>query len=113
MNIDKILSELNAAGVDFILIGGVNFLLRHAPELTYDVDIWIADSEENLKKALQALQRLGAEWGPPSENWRPVSLDPAWLKRQNIFCMTTAHGALDLFREVRGLEGRYAECKQA
>jgi hypothetical protein len=30
---------------------------------------------------------------------------------QEIFCLTTAHGALDVFREVRGLEGRYLDCK--
>ena len=39
MNIDKILHALSDADVDYILIGGVNFLLRHEPELTFDVDI--------------------------------------------------------------------------
>jgi hypothetical protein len=38
MNVDEILGELGAAGVDYLLIGGMNFLLRHEPELTFDVD---------------------------------------------------------------------------
>jgi len=44
MNVDAILDSLNAQGVDYILIGGMNFLLRHVPELTFDVDIWVNDS---------------------------------------------------------------------
>jgi hypothetical protein len=32
MNIDRILAAMNARGVDCILIGGMNFLLRHADD---------------------------------------------------------------------------------
>lgn len=39
MNVDGILRGLNDHGVEYILIGGMNFLLRHRPVLTYDVDI--------------------------------------------------------------------------
>ena len=39
MNVDEILGSLNTEQVDYILIGGMNFLLRHIPELTFDVDI--------------------------------------------------------------------------
>jgi hypothetical protein len=56
------------------------------------------------------LERLGAEWGASDKNWRKVSGDWRWLQRQGCFCLTTAHGALDVFRDVRGLEGRYDEC---
>ena len=34
MNIDRILTELNHHGVRYLLIGGVNFMLRHKPVLT-------------------------------------------------------------------------------
>jgi hypothetical protein len=37
MNVDEILRTLNQEHVDYLLIGGMNFLLRHLPELTYDV----------------------------------------------------------------------------
>jgi hypothetical protein len=40
-----------------------------------------------------------------------VSADSRWLCSQEVFCLTTAFGALDIFRGVRGLEGRYLECK--
>jgi hypothetical protein len=37
MNVDAILRALNDAQADYLLIGGMNFLIRHAPELTFDV----------------------------------------------------------------------------
>ena len=111
MNVDEILRTLNQEQVDYLLIGGMNFLLRHLPELTWDVDIWVKDDAENLAKLNRALGLLGAEWGRTETEWRPVAADSRWLLAQEVFCLTTAHGALDAFREVRGLEGRYRDCK--
>lgn len=110
MDIDAILNALDRHGVDCLLIGGMNFLLRHQPVLTFDVDIWVRDEPENLGRLNAALLDLGAAWGPTETDWRPVPQDPSWLGRQAVYCLTTRHGALDIFRDVRGLDGRYAEC---
>lgn len=111
MNVDEILSALNAEQVDYLLIGGMNFLLRHLPEVTFDVDVWVRDEMDNLSRLNRALRRLGAEWGRTEAEWAPVEDNPRWLERQGVFCLTTRHGALDVFREVCGLEGQYAECR--
>lgn len=111
MNVDRILMEFNNAEADYILIGGMNFLLRHLPELTFDVDLWVADSQDNRQRVNRALRALNAEWGSTDANWKPVPDDGNWLLRQTVFCLTTDSGAVDIFREVRGLEGRYAECR--
>ena len=111
MNVDEILTALQQEQVDYILIGGMNFLLRHVPELTFDVDIWVRDEAQNLACLNLALERLGAEWGRTESEWKAVPTDWRWLQTQGVFCLTTTHGALDVFREVRGLEGRYLECK--
>ena len=111
MNVDEILSALNEEQVDYLLIGGMNFLIRHLPELTFDVDIWVREEAGNLARLNRALRRLGAQWGRTEAAWGPVPESAQWLETQGVFCMTTQHGALDIFREVRGLEGRYAECK--
>ncbi|HMP89874.1 MAG TPA: hypothetical protein PJ991_06720 [Kiritimatiellia bacterium] len=50
INVDRILDTLNRREVEYILIGGMNFLLRHKPVLTFDVDIWINDNESNRTK---------------------------------------------------------------
>ena len=113
MNVDEILKALNEEQVDYLLIGGMNFLLRHSPELTFDVDVWVRDEAVNLERVNRALQRLGAEWGASDKNWREIPSDWRWLQRQGCFCMTTTNGALDVFRDVRGLEGRYNECSGA
>jgi hypothetical protein len=111
MNVDEILRTLNQEPVDYLLIGGMNFLLRHLPELTWDVDIWVKDDAENLARLNRGLKQLGAEWGRTETEWRPVASDWRWLRTQEVFCLTTAQGALDVFRDVRGLEGRFLECK--
>lgn len=111
MNVDEILQTLADEQVDYLLIGGMNFLLRHLPELTFDVDLWVRDDADNLPRLNRALRRLGAQWGRTEAAWAPVPDDWRWLRTQGLFCLTTLHGALDLFRDVRGLEGRYAECR--
>ncbi len=111
MNVDQILSALNDEQVDYLLIGGMNFLLRHRPDLTFDVDVWVEDSPPNLDRLNRALAKLGAEWGRTEAEWQAVPTDPAWLQQQAVFCLTTPHGALDVFRDVRGLEGRYSDCR--
>ena len=59
-NIDKILETMNRLNVAYLLIGGMNFLLRHQPELTFDVDVWVRDDPVNLEKLNRALRSLEA-----------------------------------------------------
>ncbi|MBU6398946.1 MAG: hypothetical protein KGS61_01380 [Verrucomicrobia bacterium] len=100
MNVDEILDALNREQVEYPLIGGMNFLLRHRPELTFDVDVWVRDDSTNLPRLNRALRALGAEWGETEMDWKPVPEDWRWLLHQGLFCLTTRHGALDSFREV-------------
>jgi hypothetical protein len=111
LNVDVILSALSEEQVDYLLIGGMNFLLRHYPELTFDVDIWVGEGMKNLGRLNVALKQLGAQWGPTEANWKDIPEDPAWLSKQGVYCLTTKYGALDIFREVAGLEGAYEACK--
>jgi len=105
MNIDRILRVLNHNRVAYLLIGGVNFLLRHQPVLTCDIDVWIEDTEKNRSRCEKALSQLKAEWGSADDNWVPVAKHgPGWLKRQAVFCMISPHGAIDIFRQVKGLK---------
>jgi hypothetical protein len=113
MNIDKMLQSLNASETDFLVIGGVNFMFRHSPELTFDLDIWVRDNDNNLVRLNTALRELGAEWGQTDETWGPVPESARWLKSQGVYCLITREGALDVFREVRGLEGQYDQCAKA
>jgi len=105
INVDLILQTLNQNYVEYLLIGGMNFLLRHKPVLTYDVDVWINDTEDNCRRCELALIELGAQWGATDADWKPVSsMVPGWLRGQELYSLTTSYGALDVFRYVRGLE---------
>lgn len=113
LNADAILKEMNRWEVDCLLIGGMNFLLNHRPETTYDIDLWANPAEGNRALLSIALNELGAEWGPTDATWGRTPVDDAWLSTQSVYCLTTPYGALDIFFDVRGLEGRYAECAAA
>lgn len=104
MNVDTILNVMNRQQVRYLLIGGMNFLLRHRPILTFDVDLWIEDSELNRQRCHSALALLNAEWGSSDGDWGPVkNKDSDWLSAQSVYCLTSPHGAIDIFRSVRGL----------
>jgi len=104
-NTDHILTTLNQHRLDYLLIGGVNFLLRHAPVLTYDIDVWIDDTADNRRRCEAALVELKAEWGMSDEDWGPVAAKrQGWLDQRPVFCLTSPYGAVDVFRSVLGLE---------
>ena len=111
MNVDLILSTFNEAGADYILIGGMNFYIVHAPVSTHDVDLWVADGELNLRAVHAALGKLSAEvcFDSKGENWQLVAqlADWTWLRRAPLFCLNSPHGSIDVFRFVRGLEAGY------
>jgi hypothetical protein len=82
MNLDRIFDTFNQHGVAYLLIGGMNFMLRHQPILTFDVDLWIDDRDDNRARCELALAALDAEWGDTDTTWEPVANKPAgWLAR--------------------------------
>lgn len=111
MNIDAVFSKLNERQVDYLLIGGVNFMLRHQPINTGDIDIWIEDSDDNRRRCEAALAELGAEWGRADNDWKPVAALPTgWLAAQGMFCLLTPAAPVDIFRTVPGLAS-WHECR--
>ena len=114
MNIDRILDTFNRHGVNYLLIGGMNFLLRHQGNMTYDLDLWIEDNHDNRQRTEQALIALDAEWGPTDTTWQPVAQMPAgWLSRQSLMCLNSPDGAIDVFRVVPGLPDWQASFQSA
>ena len=104
MDIDHILAVFNRHEVRYLLIGGIHFLLRHKPVLTFDIDFWIEDNIDNRRRCENALIALRAEWGANENNWGPVSdLPGGWLGQQVVFCLSSPSGAIDIFRSVSGL----------
>lgn len=56
----EILSELSAAGAEFLIVGAHALAAHGIPRATGDLDIWVRPTLENADRVLRALQRFGA-----------------------------------------------------
>ena len=101
----NILEELNRAGVEYVVIGGIAATLHGCPEQTYDLDILYASSDENRVRLLNALKAIGAEWEAP--------LNASILQRQSVFSLNTKYGDLDIFTVAAGISDFDAAASKA
>lgn len=106
-DVQRLLDVLAAAGVDFVVVGGVALVLRGSSRVTLDLDLCYARDRENLR-------RLAAALAPyhPRLRGAPVDLPFLWDDRTLAsglnFTLTTDLGDLDILGEVAGV-GAYAE----
>jgi hypothetical protein len=56
----EVLRRLNAAEIDFILVGGLSAVLNGAPTQTYDVDVVHSRSPDNISRLEKVLHALDA-----------------------------------------------------
>ena len=56
----EMLSELSAAGTDFLVVGAHALAALRIPRATGDLDLWVRPTFENAERVLAALQRFGA-----------------------------------------------------
>lgn len=54
----KLIDQLNKDGVEYIVIGGFAVILFGLPRTTEDIDLFLKDDEENIKKFRDALRSL-------------------------------------------------------
>ena len=99
--LEKLLSVLQKAGVEFIIVGGVAARAHGSARVTQDIDVVYARSVANLERIAAALRPLkpylrGAPPGLPFE-W-----SAATLRAGLNFTLTTTAGDIDLLGEVAG-----------
>jgi predicted nucleotidyltransferase len=68
------LKSLNAAGVEYLLIGGYAVIYYGYRRTTDDLDVWIALSEDNAKRVSSVMQTFGGF--PPSKVKPSLFTDP-------------------------------------
>ena len=105
--IERLLSALCDADVEFIIVGGVAARAHGSSRLTDDLDVVYSRSSANLERVVKALAPLapylrGAPPGLPFE-WSAQT-----LRAGLNFTLTTSTGAIDLLGEIIG-GGRYEE----
>ena len=98
---EELIPTLSAAGVEFILIGGLAAIVHSSSRATYDVDIVYRRSPENMERLCRilALHSPRLRGAPPG---LPFVLDVKTMAFGLNFTLTTALGDLDLFGEIPG-----------
>jgi len=93
-DLESLLGELGAAGVEFILVGGAAAVVHGAPIATQDVDVVHRTDEENVARLMAVLDALDARVRDPAG--REMRPDPAVLRGTGQIKLTTRLGPLDL-----------------
>jgi hypothetical protein len=98
---EELLRRLTAAGVDFVVIGGIALVLLGSPRMTRDLDIVFAPDDANLDALGGVLVDLEARLRGVDEDV-PFVPDAATLSNVQLLTLTTSAGWFDLHRSVDG-----------
>jgi hypothetical protein len=92
----EMLSELSAAGVEFIVVGAFAMAAHGNPRATGDIDIWVRPTRENAERVLRALRAFGA---PLFE----LSVDDL-VDEQTVFQIGVAPVRIDILAGIDGVD---------
>jgi hypothetical protein len=105
VNLGAILEGLSAAGIDFILVGGLAAVVQGAPITTMDVDIVPNQSPKNIGRLFSFLKSVDAVHRRPDDKLiEPRGGD---LSGKGHALFTTRFGPLDILAVIE--EGRAYE----
>jgi len=89
----QVLADLNAAGVRYVLIGGIALIRHGVVRATRDIDAVFEPSTENVDRIRSLIDR----WGATRPDGSPVSDE--LLSADRSIHLATPHGELDLVSE--------------
>lgn len=101
-----LLKALDAASVEYVVIGGLALAAHGYPRFTEDVDICYARNRANLSRLVTALTPLSPALRGASG--LPFAFDEATLRSGLNFTLLTSAGAIVLLGEVTGI-GSYEQ----
>lgn len=91
----EILSELSAAGVEYLVVGAFAVGAHGNPRATGDIDIWVRPTRENAERVLKALRAFGAPlFG--------LSIDDL-VDEQTVFQIGVAPVRIDILAGIDGV----------
>ena len=100
----RLLEELQAGNVRYVVIGGVAGRILGSPLITADLDVCYARDDPNLEALAKMLQRVHARLrGAPPDV--PFRLDAKSLARGDSFTFVTDLGAFDILGTPAGTTG--------
>lgn len=103
---DAIFAALQHARVRYLVVGGVAVVLHGHPRFTADLDLVLALDEDNVRAAIEALERLGyrPRAAVPAIQFADPAIRRTWIedKGLTVFSLWSAQHpatAVDLFVE--------------
>jgi hypothetical protein len=98
------LRRLDAAGVEFVVVGGIAAIAHGSPRFTFDLDIVFATNEANLERLGRALQDLKATLRGVTDDV-PFVPDGRALRHVRLLALDTEEGPLDVMVQPDGSKG--------
>ncbi len=89
---EDMLTLLHRHRVRYLIVGGMAVIFHAKPRYTKDIDLWLADDEENVERANRALSEFGS----------PGLLDPG--ADNQILQIGVAPNRIDLLRRLSGVD---------
>ena len=96
----ELLQLLNSKKIEYLVIGGYAVAFHGHPRATGDLDIWIAISEENAHKIVEALREFGFE--------TPDLKDEIFLEKDKNIRMGNEPLRVEMLTSIDGVE--FNEC---
>ena len=96
----RILEELAAHEVDFVLVGDLAAQTHGSPRMTNDVDVIPRPEPGNLARLAAALRSLEAHVLNPGQEG--AEIEATMLPRATIWQFATRHGDVDVLHETPG-----------
>ncbi len=93
-NLSDLLKSLSEAGIEFIVVGGLAAVIQGAPVTTMDLDIVHHQHEENIRKLMKFLKRIGAHYRRPDD--KIIEPDERDLAAKGHLLLSTNLGPLDI-----------------
>ena len=96
-----ILSQLRAANVEFVVVGGVAVVLQGHPRMTVDLDLALDLSVDNVTAAVRVLEGLGLTPRLPvaATDFADEQIRRTWVSQRNLVAFTL-HDPNNPLREV-------------
>jgi hypothetical protein len=104
-DLEALIRALDAAGVEFIVVGGAAAVIHGAPITTQDLDIVPRLDAEAQRRLLDALGALDARFRPVRFD-RDIAPGPEHLAARGQLNLITKHGPLDVctLHDARGYD---------
>ena len=102
----RLIEELVAHRVDFIVVGGVAAVIEGAPVSTFDLDVLVRFEPDNLERLVAALDDLDTTYVDPAGRVIRPAVERFGTDGQHLF--RTRHGRLDVLSSI-GNGSRYED----